>query len=358
MCMVACIANIKDNTLLNKLRLEEVLKAMLVGMSESNKDGTGMAFAATDGRVFMNKTAKAGKLVADEFSLDVDIDYKHFILHTRMATHGATNDINAHPHETKHGFMVHNGWCPGLFQKHKEVMKTGCDTEALAYVYSHDPSEFDKNLLGTEHFAIIHLDSDGSNVRVMNKNKMLYRVHSKLLSADIFLTSSTVIKDVGKLIGEDLDYQMVNDGEIFLLDGETIQGSKFKFTDSGYGSWNYYDWEGDYSTSSSRNVRGHNRHWYFEQYQKQKALESRSSGKPVYHNRGKRRDNDIPNFVFGMTRKERKRWIRENKEKRDEYIKFWMAHEDELSKQEAQEKEFRENGFTILDADGNVIDDE
>ncbi len=349
--MVACIANIKDNSYENKIRLEQVIKVMLVGMSEANRDGTGLAFAALDGRVFMTKTAKPGKLVSDEFVLDADIDYKHFIMHSRMATHGEPNDMNAHPHETKFGYLVHNGWCPSLFEKHKASMKTGCDSEALAQIYHPDPAEFEKGLLGSEHFAIIHLEADGSKVVVMNKNKMLYKVHSKILSADIFLTSCAVIKDVGILLNEALDYNMVHDGDIFTLDGENISASKFKFADTGY-SWSQ-GW-GEYSGGMS-----HDRSWYGYQYNKQKALEAsnRSPAKPIYYNRNKKKDNSIPDYVFRMTRKERKRWIRENKEKRDEYVQFWMDNERELAQQEAQEKEFREDGFMILDSDGNVIDE-
>ncbi len=346
--MVATLANIKDNSYENKIRLEQTLKVMLNGMSESNRDGTGIAFAATDGRVFMSKTALQGKIVADSFSLDIDIDYKHFILHTRMATHGATNDMNAHPHETKFGYLVHNGWCPSLYQKHKEVMKTGCDSEALAHVYDPDPVEFEKGLLGSEHFAIIHLDADGSKVHVMNKNKMLYKAHSKVLSADIFLTSNSVISDIAKLLNEKLDTTMIHDGDTYMLDGENIIANKFKFADSGYygmawGSGEYGNWS-------------HDRDWYKSHYG-QKALESSNSHKPINYNRPHQKETSIPNYVLRMSRKERKRWIRENKEKRDEYVQFWTDHERELSQQESEEDDFRKNGFTILDCDGNVIDE-
>ncbi len=348
MCMVLAIANIRDNSFENKVRIEQALKIALAGMAEVNKDGTGMAFSAVDGRVFMTKSAKEGHVVAEEFMIDLDIDYKHFIAHTRMATHGATNDMNAHPHETKFGYIVHNGWCPSLYQAHKKEMKTGCDSEALAHVYDNDPAVFDKNLLGSEHFALIHLDSNGKNVTIMNKNKMLYKCHSKTLSADIFLTSSSVIKDIGKSIGEELDFKMVHDGEVYVLDGEKIHDSKFKFTDTGYSSWGEYSW-GAYSNDKD---------WFSKRYDSTPESEKRKeSGKPIYYNRSKRKETNIPDHVFSMTRKERRRWIRDNKDKRDDYIQFWMDHERELNQQETQEEELRKDGFIILDCDGNILNE-
>lgn len=357
MCMVGTIANIQDNSFENKFRLEVAIRTMLKGMSEMNKDGTGVAFATTEGNVFMSKSKNEGKVFAETFTLDGDLEYKHFIMHTRMATHGAVTDENAHPHESKFGYLVHNGWCPSLYTKHKAEMKTGCDSEALALVYNPDPAEFEKGLIGSEHFAIIHLDSDGSKVHVMNKNKMLYKAHSKTLSADIFLTSSYVIKEVGKAIGEELDYRMVKDGEVFTLDGSYIAESTYKFKDSGYGAYGSYYEGGWYDYSSMREHGGRD---YRAQYynQQQKFLSQRSSA----HDRGigfknRRKDDSLPSYVQSMTRKERKRWIKENKERRDNYIQFWVDQEKDLLLQEQQEKEFREDGFLILDADGNVIEE-
>ncbi len=45
MCMVLAIANIRDNSFENKVRIEQALKIALAGMAEVNKDGTGMAFS-------------------------------------------------------------------------------------------------------------------------------------------------------------------------------------------------------------------------------------------------------------------------------------------------------------------------
>lgn len=343
MCQIATIGNIKNNSQENKHRLEKVIKLMLVGMSETNKDGSGMAFSNTSGQVFMTKSKKTGAQFAAEFSLDEDLDYKHIIMHTRTATHGAVSDQNAHPHESHFGYLVQNGWNSELYEKYKSEMKTGCDTEALAHVYNPDINLFNEKLLGSEHFAIAHLDSDGNTVRVVNKNKMLYTCFSEKLSANIFCTSSSVIKDVGKLIGEELDYRMVHDGEHYILNGESVEKASFKFKDTGY-SWPYPSNWSNWDFSDTQN-----------KYNSHEPVVRRVM-KPVSYKPWRKNDDSIPDHVFRMTRRERKRWIRDNKEKRDEYVKFWTEHERELKMQEAQEEELRDEGFTILDSDGNVIE--
>lgn len=334
--MVASINNIKDNSLENKLRLEMVIKTMLSGMAMGNRDGTGIAFSTEDNKVFMTKTVKNGHEVAQIFEVDTDLDYKHFILHTRTATMGPPSNENSHPHETKYGYLIQNGWQPELYRKLKEHMKTGCDTEALAHVFDPNPEIFEKNLLGNEHFAIIHLSNDGSLVHVMNKNKFLYRAYSKVLSAELFLTSSGVLQDIGTLINENLIIKTVNDGEIHIMDGNILESTKFNFKDTGWsygGEW----WKSYYDTPSEP-----------------KALPSKK--RPVYNNYLSAKERaDIPNHVFRMTRKERRRWVRENQEKREAYIQFWMEQEAENEREKHQNEMTEEDGFIILDSDGYPI---
>jgi len=335
--MVASINNIKDNSLENKLRLEKVVKTMLSGMALGNRDGTGIAFSTEDNKVFMTKTVKNGHEVAENFEVDTDLDYKHFILHTRTATMGPPSNENSHPHETKYGYLIQNGWQPELYRKLKDQMKTGCDTEALAYVFDPNPEEFEKNLIGNEHFAIIHLSNDGKLVHVMNKNKFLYRAYSKVLSAELFLTSSGVLQDIGTLINENLIVKAVDDGEIHVMDGNFLESTKFNFKDTG---WSYAgDWWQNYY-SSPHEPRG--------------LLSPKR--RPVFNNYNKTKDrDDIPGHVFRMTKKERKRWLKENQEKRQAYVQFWKEQEIENEREKHQTEMTEEDGFIILDSDGNPI---
>ncbi len=345
MCMVAAICNVKDNSIENKDRLESVIKLMLKGMSESNKDGTGIVLSTQENQVLMTKTAKVGSEVAETFVLDIALDYRHFVFHTRLATMGPRSDLNAHPHETKFGHLVHNGWCPSLYNAHKEQMKTGCDSEALAYVFNPNLDLFSAALNGYEHFAVIHLDNEGKKVLAINKNKCLYQAYSKVLSAELVLTSQSVLSDIGKLLNESLDIKPIHDNHIMSFDGKNTNRSEFKFVDKGYEHM-LYEWESGQST-------------WKEDWKRSQSWAGRNL-EPVQR-RLHNNQPDMPRHIKKMTRRERKQWIRENKARREEYVQFWHQQREifeEQSAENAQERDWDKEGFQIVDYMGNIVNED
>ena len=86
----------------------------------------------------LKKKGKVGEL--DEYARQHDISGNIGIGHTRWATHGEPNDINAHPHTSMNGHftIIHNGIIEnyGRLKKRLEdrgyVFETETDTEVLA----------------------------------------------------------------------------------------------------------------------------------------------------------------------------------------------------------------------------------
>ena len=229
-------------------------------------DSAGIA-CLSDGKISITK--RSGKVIKLEQRLKVDGKFQDChgpgIAHTRWATHGKPNQINAHPHKDQSGniVLVHNGIIENYnpikkFLKSKKVkFKSETDTEVLVQLIGYF---FNKGKLSFEQSVRAALQRvDGAyGIVVLNKNEPDVMIAARkgsplvlgLKDGEFFIGSdvSPIVKHTQKIIYlEDAQMVVINDSDykITSIDKDVslpkkVEKIDFKIDDYDKGKFKYF----------------------------------------------------------------------------------------------------------------------
>ncbi|MCC3768719.1 glutamine--fructose-6-phosphate transaminase (isomerizing) [Streptomyces sp. UNOC14_S4] len=200
-------------------------------------DSAGIALHAS-GKTGGLKTAKAkGRVRELESRLPKRFNGSTGIAHTRWATHGAPNDVNAHPHvdADEKVAVVHNGIIDNAAELRTRLTAEGfvfvsdTDTEVLAHLIARSEAatleekvrEAVKHIEGTYGIAVLHADFPDRIVVARNGSPVVLGIGEK----EMFVSS-----DVAALVSHTRQVVTLDDGEMATLKADeyrtyTTEGS-------------------------------------------------------------------------------------------------------------------------------------
>ncbi|MGB9638350.1 MAG: glutamine--fructose-6-phosphate transaminase (isomerizing) [bacterium] len=208
--------NIKVINIINSLKLLEY----------RGYDSAGIAFNYNNNLIVQKNEGKIDKLLSNFNGNYEDISSDLIIAHTRWATHGVPNDINAHPHLdcNKKIAVVHNGIIENYKElkeeliNNKHVFISDTDSEVISHLYEEILKESNnlfeatlslvKKLKGAFAFVAIHSELN-ELVAVRYESPLIVGIfndNNYIISSDI----PSIIKFTKKII-------VLENGDIFFV---------------------------------------------------------------------------------------------------------------------------------------------
>lgn len=202
---------------IGKRDAKEVLISGLKSLEYRGYDSSGIAFVNNNK---VNIVKSEGKVTNLENKLDKNIITNIGIGHTRWATHGAPNEINAHPHHIGHTTIVHNGIIENYVELKKELskyydFKSETDTEVacalIDYLYNETKDKLKalkeamKKIEGSYALGII-FDDEVDTIYSIRKDSPLILAKK---DDEYFIAS-----DIAALLKYTNEYYLLDKGEI------------------------------------------------------------------------------------------------------------------------------------------------
>ncbi len=216
---------------IGELDSKEILLKGLEKLEYRGYDSAGIAVRNEDGiTIFKEK----GRIADLRKAVEDDVHSKTGIGHTRWATHGVPNQLNAHPHQSESGrfTLVHNGVIENYHLLQKEYlpgveMKSDTDTEVIVQLiekFSNEgvtTGEAFRHTLSLLHgsYAIALLDSEEAQTIYVAKNKSPLLVG---LGEDF----NVVASDAMAMIQVTNEYVELHDQEMVIVKKESVEIQK------------------------------------------------------------------------------------------------------------------------------------
>ena len=203
----------------------EVLINGLEKLEYRGYDSAGIAFLTDDIEIIKNK----GKIKNLKDKVNVDEKSTLGIGHTRWATHGEANEVNAHPHKVGKITLVHNGIIENYEEIKKDLIskgytfKTETDSEVgcalLDFLYQKNQDmiksieEFKNMVKGSYALGIICSDDKDTLYTVKNASPLIIGVgdNENFIASDV----PAILKYTNKYITlDDLEFAKITNDKI------------------------------------------------------------------------------------------------------------------------------------------------
>ena len=219
-------------------------------------DSAGIAYVSNNK---INIVKETGRIIKLKEKLDNNINSNIAIAHTRWATHGEANTINAHPHTVGKITLVHNGIIENYIELKEKLIEDGyefksqTDTEVAAatidYLYNKSNNiinaltEFNKIVRGSYALGII-LEDDLNSLYAIKKDSPLILG----IAEDSYFLAS----DIPAILEYTNKYILIEDNEIIKLDdnykiykdnieiNKEIKTFDFKFSNQDKGNFEHF----------------------------------------------------------------------------------------------------------------------
>ena len=238
-----------------------VLPILITGLKNLEYRGYDSAGVAYLKNNKINIVKTSGKIKKLESKLNKTDKSNIGIAHTRWATHGKANSINAHPHQVKHITIVHNGIIENYeeikrnLEKENYTFKSNTDTEVACALLNYYYEKFNDiaktikaffdNVIGS-YAIVLMIDNDLNNLYTIKKESPLVigiSDNSNIVASDI----RAILKYTNKYyLLDDYEYAKITAKEVTTksVKGEVLKKKlhtiDIKDTDNTKGHYKHY----------------------------------------------------------------------------------------------------------------------